>query len=195
MAGRDDPLLQYWHLRGVHFHAQVAAGHHDRVRLGDDRFEILQGLRLLDLGDDRNESAPLAAKRREVVFALGLVLRPGRAGTLFPQVVLQLPHILRRPHKAEREEIKAVFHGKIHAAIVVVCHGRHGQFGVGKIDALVRLEQATDEHFTNERRALAQRLLFERAQFQCAVIEQDAMPGARFKNEIVESDFQAGEPV
>ena len=38
-------------------HAEVAAGDHDRVEGVDDLVEVLDGLRLLDLGDDGDAAA------------------------------------------------------------------------------------------------------------------------------------------
>ena len=55
LAGHlDGPLLHQRHLLQRQLHPQVAAGHHDRVEREHDRLEVVDGLRLLQLGDDRH---------------------------------------------------------------------------------------------------------------------------------------------
>ena len=64
MAGGDDLLLDRRHLRHVHLDAQVAAGHHHGVGLGDDRVEVGHRLRLLDLGHDPGPASPRRSSSR-----------------------------------------------------------------------------------------------------------------------------------
>ena len=51
-------LLHQRHLLERHLDAEVAAGHHDAVEGADDLVEVLDGLRLLDLGDDGQAQRP-----------------------------------------------------------------------------------------------------------------------------------------
>jgi hypothetical protein len=55
-AGGEDALLQRRHRLGRHLHAEVAARHHDAVALLDDLVEVIDGLRLLQLGHDGGAS-------------------------------------------------------------------------------------------------------------------------------------------
>ena len=55
-AGGEDALLQRRHRLGRHLHAEIAARHHDAVALLDDLVEMLDGLRLLELGHDGGAS-------------------------------------------------------------------------------------------------------------------------------------------
>ena len=57
MAGVDDLFLDGRHPNHVQLDTQVAARDHHGVGLGDDRVEIGEGLRLLDLGDDPGAAA------------------------------------------------------------------------------------------------------------------------------------------
>ena len=45
-------LLDYRNFFGRHFDPEIAAGHHDSVRFFEDFFEMVDGLRLFELGDD-----------------------------------------------------------------------------------------------------------------------------------------------
>jgi hypothetical protein len=68
----------------VHFHAQVAARHHHRVRRGNDRVEMQHRLRLLDLDHD--------------------------VGRAFPRLELatQAFDVLRLSHERQRHEVDVV---------------------------------------------------------------------------------------
>ena len=55
----DGTLLDQRHLLQRQLHAEVAPGHHDGVECQDDGLEILDGFRLLELGDDGNVDAHL----------------------------------------------------------------------------------------------------------------------------------------
>ena len=57
----DDPLLQERHVLERALDAEVAAGDHDAVEGLDDLVEVVDRLRLLDLGDDRERDALLVA--------------------------------------------------------------------------------------------------------------------------------------
>ena len=52
----DDLLLQERHVLERALHRQVAARHHEAVEGGDDLVEVLDRLRLLDLGDHRHHA-------------------------------------------------------------------------------------------------------------------------------------------
>jgi hypothetical protein len=53
----DQLLLQDGHLFDRHFHAEVAAGHHDAVRRLENFVKAQEGVRAFDLGDDEGLSA------------------------------------------------------------------------------------------------------------------------------------------
>ena len=53
----DDMLLDDRNFFGRHFHAQIAARHHDSVGGFENFFQMIDGLRLFQLGDDRNVAA------------------------------------------------------------------------------------------------------------------------------------------
>ena len=57
-SGLDDLLLQHRDVLERHLDAQVTARHHDAVERGDDLVDVLDRLRLLDLGDDGQPLAP-----------------------------------------------------------------------------------------------------------------------------------------
>ena len=54
-------LLQERHVLERALHAEVAAGDHEAVERVDDLVEVVDRLRLLDLGDDREVDALLVA--------------------------------------------------------------------------------------------------------------------------------------
>ena len=71
----DHPLLQERHVLERALHPEVAAGHHERVERLDDLVEVVDRLRLLDLGDDRQHHAFLAHDRAHVVDVGGASAR------------------------------------------------------------------------------------------------------------------------
>jgi len=60
IAPLNDVLLVNRHTLGGRFDAKIAARHHDRVRLLQNRLEIGDGFRLLDLGDQRRVPGQVA---------------------------------------------------------------------------------------------------------------------------------------
>jgi hypothetical protein len=52
VASSDDHLLEDGNILRGHLDSKVASGDHDGIRSRDDVFDILDRLRLLDLGDD-----------------------------------------------------------------------------------------------------------------------------------------------
>ena len=53
----DDVLLDDGNFFGGHFDAEIAAGDHDAVGDFEDVVEVIDGLRLFELGDDRDVAA------------------------------------------------------------------------------------------------------------------------------------------
>ena len=67
----DDPLLQERHVLERALHAEVAARDHEAVEGLDDLVEVVDRLRLLDLGDHREQDALLAHDLAYVLDVLG----------------------------------------------------------------------------------------------------------------------------
>ncbi|GIX60969.1 uncharacterized protein BcabD6B2_04040 [Babesia caballi] len=84
VAPLDHVLLRQADLLNGDFHAQVAAGDHDAVGLGDDFVDVAQALHVLDLGDNLDVPSGLA------------------------QHSPALPDIIRRLREGERDEVEIV---------------------------------------------------------------------------------------
>ncbi len=82
-------LLDERHLLRRDFDAEIAAGHHYAVGDLENRFEVFDGLRLLQLGDDRS----IAAVRRNRT--------PGA------------DDIVRRAHKRDGDQVNRVLHTEV----------------------------------------------------------------------------------
>ena len=67
-----DLLLQERHVLERALHREVAARDHEAVEGLDDLVEVVDGLRLLDLGDDGQHHALLAHDRADVLDVLGV---------------------------------------------------------------------------------------------------------------------------
>jgi hypothetical protein len=80
-TGADDLLLNHRHGLGRELDPQIAARDHGRVGRTHDRVQALDGVRRLDLRDDRR--------------GLALALAD----------LAQLLHLLGAPHERERDEI------------------------------------------------------------------------------------------
>jgi hypothetical protein len=95
------------HLIERQLNAEVTAGHHDAVEREDDGLEVADRLRLLHLGDDRQE---LLLVGHDVVHELDVV---GRAD------------------EGQRDQVDAQLQGEAKVGLVLVAHGRHADRDVG----------------------------------------------------------------
>ena len=69
-GGADDALLHHRHLLRRQLDAEVAAGHHDAVADVEDRLQVVDRGRLLDLGQDRRAALDDAPQLRHVAGVL-----------------------------------------------------------------------------------------------------------------------------
>ena len=98
---------------GEELDAEVAAGDHRAVGLGEDGIEVLDGLAALDLGDD------------------------GRVGAERSDELARVHHVFGVANEAQGEEVDAGLHAGLDGFPVAVGEGGHGEVGVGEADALV----------------------------------------------------------
>jgi hypothetical protein len=99
-SGLHGPLLHQRDLLQRQFHAEVAAGDHDPVEGLDDRLEVLDRLRLLQLGDD------------------------GDGDVLLPHDVAHQLDVGRRAHERQRDEVHRQVQGEAEVLLVLVRHRR-----------------------------------------------------------------------
>ena len=122
-AGLDDALLQDRHGLGRAFHAQIAARHHDGVAHLDDLVQMLDGLRLFQLGQQAHA-------------------RPHLLG----DQAARLGHVLGTLDEGQRDPVRAHGHGEVQIRLVLLGQRRDGQKGVGDVDALVVGQVAAHQH-------------------------------------------------
>ena len=99
VALADELLLQQRHLLGGHLHTQIAAGHHHPVAQGQDRVDLIDRFKLLDLGHHR-----------------GVVAVGGNQS-------LDLLHVGGIAHKAERHPIHVLFEAEGEIGAVFIGEG------------------------------------------------------------------------
>ena len=117
----DGVLLHDRHGLERQLHAEVAAGDHDRVERLDDLLELLDGLRLLDLRDDRTRR-PTSV--HDLVHALDVV---GVA------------------HERQRDEVDAELEAPAQVGLVLLGQRGHVHRDAGQVDALVVRDRAGDD--------------------------------------------------
>ena len=142
----DDVLLNGGDLFRRHFHAQVAAGHHDAVGDLQDGFEMLDRLRLFQLGDDPG----VAAERGYAVAHQG--------------------HVFGRAHKGDGDGVDAVIERELEVFCVFLRQRGRAHQDAGKIDALVFAQQAAVDNIAGHVLAVH----FVDAQLDESVGEQNA---------------------
>ena len=121
-AGAQDALLRARHTLRRQLHTEVAARHHDGVAEADDFIEIVEGLRLFQLGE-----------------------HPGAALDDF----LRLKYVFRTLHERQADIFNAARQGEIHVLAVLLGQGGDGQDDIGDIDALAVAQSAAidDDRF------------------------------------------------
>ncbi len=114
----DDVLLNGGNFFRRNFHAQIAASHHDAVGDLQDGFEMLDGLRLFQLGDDPG----VAAERRDAIA--------------------HQAHIFSRAHKGDGDGVDAVIERELEVFGVFLRERGRAHRDAGKIDAFVLAQHA-----------------------------------------------------
>jgi len=109
---RDDPLLEMGDVLERGLHPEVAPRDHHGIGRGQDPVEVLQSLRLLQLGDDRH----------------ALPRRPNRPD--------QPPDVLGRPDEGKRHVVDAEAESELQVVPVLPRQGRQRYFPVGQVDPL-----------------------------------------------------------
>ncbi len=120
-ASLDGALLHDRHGLQRQLDAEVAAGDHDAVERVDDLFEVVDGLRLLDLRDDGDAHALL---RHDLVHALDV----GRAA-----------------HEGERDQVGADAQAPAQVVLVLLAQRGNADGDAGQVDALVVRDRAGDD--------------------------------------------------
>ena len=148
----DDALLQERHLGGADLHAEVAARDHHAVRLGEDLVEHRDRLRLLDLRDHPG------------VRAARLDERPERLD------------VGCRADERERDVVDAEAEGRFQVVEILAGERRDRERHTGQVHALVREDDASDDHVAARPATLDAR----DPQSDVAVVDEDviAQPGA-----------------
>ena len=103
---------------GRHFDAEIAAGDHDSVGGFENFFQMIDGLRLLELGDDGN----VAAVRGDDL--------------------LDHADVGGGADEGERDGIDAVAEAEFEVFAIFFCQGGNGERHAGKVDAFVLAEHA-----------------------------------------------------
>ena len=154
-CSRNNGFLHHRHTLWIHFHAQVAPRNHHAIGCPQNRIQILDGFRLLQLGDHRS------------VFARA-------ADQLFRQ-----QHVFWAPHEAYRHVIRAVLQREDQVGAVFRGQRRHAQLHSGQVDSLVFAKRAAVCHFANH--LVAANLL--NPQLDQSVRKQDAVPAVNFSGQ------------
>ena len=110
----NDHLLNRGQLTERHLYAHVAAGHHDAVADVDDLVQMLDALRILNLGNNLN-----------ILCAV--------QGQQCPD----LPHIVRRTHKGTRDIVDTLLNTKYNIVQIRLADIGRGNGHVGHVHALM----------------------------------------------------------
>jgi len=130
------------------FSGGISTGHHHPVRDLEDRFEILDGLRLFELGDYP-----------------GLQTERGDAE-------LHVANVLGGAHEGDGDRVHAVLHAELEVRLVLLGQRRHAHRDARQVDALVLAQHAAIDDlalhiFTGN---------FDHAQLNQAVGKQNPRP-------------------
>jgi hypothetical protein len=116
----DGALLHFGDLLEGHLHAEVAAGDHDEVERGDDLVQVLDGLGLLDLGDD------------------------GQVHVFFVHDLVDAADVVGGAHEGEGDHVDADAEGPAEVVFVFLAEGGDADGDAGETDALVIGDAAAD---------------------------------------------------
>ncbi len=118
----DHMLLNGRHLLRRHFDPQVSARDHDPVGGFEDAFQVLNGLRLFELGDDP-----------------GLGAHGGHA-------MPHQPDVFRGAHEGDGDGVHSVADGELQILFVLGGQGRYPHRDARQVDALVLAQHAAVDH-------------------------------------------------
>ena len=152
----DDRLLDARDLLERTLEPEVAARHHDAVGGRQDRVELLERLRPLDLRDERHVGVRRAHDPPRRVAVVG------------------------RLHEAQRHEVDAERQAELQVLFVLRRHRRRRQFDAGRVDALVLPELAAVDDLGHELAVAA----LAHAQLDLAVVEQQPRAGLGVGDEV-----------
>ena len=129
------------------FDAQIAAGDHDSVECVDDLLEVVDGLRLLDLGDD-GDVTPLLG--HDHVHAL---------------------HVLGAAHERQGDQVGADAQTPAEVGLVLLGQRGNGDRDAGKVDALVVGDGAGDDDLGRDHDAVG----LDDLDLDLAVVDQEVV--------------------
>ena len=118
----NEVLLQRGDFCKINFHAQVAAGHHDAVRYGQNLINVVDAFLVFDFGNDAH------------------------AGVVLVQQMANLHDVLRAAGKAGGHQIVPLLDAEQNILPVALAHIGHGQMYAGNIDALFGFDNAVIFH-------------------------------------------------
>jgi len=145
----DGALLDHRHLLERELDAQVAAGDHDAVERADDLGEVLDRLRLLDLGDDRDPTS------------------------LFVHDPLAVLVVGRGADEREGDEVGAEPDRPAEVLLVLVGQRRHAHGDARQVEALVVGDGACHLDPGHDPRPVH----LDHANTHAAVVDQDGVAG------------------
>ncbi len=119
VAQSDDTLLHDRHCGGGNLHAEVAPGHHDRVRGVNDSVKVCQRFRFLDLGD-----------------------KPLRT-TMLLDVLSECLNVGGFPDKRKCDVVNVMLNGELDVSPVLRSHRRLRDRRIGKVKPLTRFQQSS----------------------------------------------------
>ena len=122
----NDMLLDERHLLRRNLDAKIAAGHHHSVRDLENGFKIFDGLRLLQLGNERS----IAAMRGN---------RPPGAH-----------HIVGGAHKRDGDQVNRVLQTECEVRLVLLGERRNADVRSGQVDALVLTQHPAVQHLADD---------------------------------------------
>ena len=115
-------LLNHRHLLGKHLDAEIAARHHHAVRRLNDLLQLLQSLRLFELGNDGDFTA------------------------LILDELLHLAHIRRRAYERNCDHVDVVLEPEFQILSIFIRERGNGQRNSRQIDALVLPQDSAIHH-------------------------------------------------
>lgn len=121
LAGQLDAALgDQRHLFERHFHSHVTTGDHDAVEHFDDILEVLHGLRLFDLGHDRD------------------------AAPFFVHDLMGAVDVGRETHERHGDDVSAGLDGPTQVVLILLGQRRQRHRDTREVDALVARDRAGD---------------------------------------------------
>lgn len=156
-ARLDGALLHERDVLEGHLDAEVAAGDHDAVERRDDALEVVDGLRLLDLGDDGDALAELVHDRVHVDDVVG------------------------RADERQRDHVDAEAHGEAEVLAVLVGQGRDADGDTRQVDALVVADLTADDRL-GEHVGVGD---LDRAEHDLAVVDEQDVAGSHVSGQPV----------